>query len=305
MGNMESQITALVELIKNLQPLLDKESLRLREDVKTNNLNKFDCNYWCQNAIGDSLVKLRLFTEQNFNYIETMSLLAVTRYIFEMSVWLKLFNFNSQYGLVYYSVLIDSQTSYWEDCRTQSQREIKLLNRFEFEEKSLLTEEMDKLSAISDAQERQNSAKKLSSNVMKLIDDAASRHFSIYAEQARSKGYSFQAYLIEKKVLVDIEQSISMLKKEKEEFMSSIPSDVFKLIPKRWNWSDMAKKVNLADEYDYIYSYTSMLLHANPSSITTSHKNLELSEMNIFLKYINVKIRDILELSKKYPISNA
>ena len=62
----------------------------------------------------------------------------------------------------------------------------------------------------------------------------------------------------------------------------------------------MAKKVDLGDEYEYIYSYTSKLLHATPSSITTNQKNLELSEINIFLKYVRVKINDILSLAKQY-----
>lgn len=180
---MQSQTSNLIDMIKSLQPMLEKELLRLRGSEKLNNLNKFDCNYWCQVAISDSLVKLMLFTEQNFKYVETMSLLAVTRYIFEMSIWLKLFSLNTQYGLVYSSLLIDSQISYWGDCRRQLHREIKLLNRFAAEEELLFKEEVGRFLQTSVTQERQNSTKNLSTNVMNLIDDAASRHFSIYAEQ--------------------------------------------------------------------------------------------------------------------------
>lgn len=60
----------------------------------------------------------------------------------------------------------------------------------------------------------------------------------------------------------------------------------------------MAEKVSLTEEYDFIYTFSSKLLHATPASITTNQKNLELEEMLVFLKYINVKIRDLLELGQ-------
>ncbi|RME56494.1 hypothetical protein D6779_10540 [Candidatus Parcubacteria bacterium] len=53
-------------------------------------------------------------------------------------------------------------------------------------------------------------------------------------------------------------------------------------------------------EYDYLYSFASKLLHATPASITTDQKNLEVQEMELFLKYINVTIGDILALAREY-----
>jgi hypothetical protein len=299
--NIDGQTSTLVKLIKELQPLLNDEALRIRKDSEVIESTKFDSKTWCRSAMGDSLVKLRLFTEQNFNYIETMSILAVTRYIFEMSVWLLLFKVDSRYGLVYSSRLIDTQLRYWNDCKTQTEREILLLRKFESEENSIMEEELKKLNDITDSKIKEKEAFNLGSFVMKKIDDKASRHFSIYAEQAKSNGYGFQAHLVENKQLPVIKNSITELENEKANFSSSIPDDIKTLIPKRWNWLDMANKVDLGDEYDYIYSYTSKLLHATPSSITTNQKNLELSEINIFLKYVHVKIKDILSLARQYP----
>ncbi|MBB1275294.1 hypothetical protein H5088_01680 [Pseudoalteromonas sp. SR43-3] len=298
--NIEGQTSTLVTLITELQPLLNDEALRIRKDAEVTEKMKFDADSWCRSVMGDSLVKLRLFTEQNFNYIETMSILAVTRYIFEMSVWLLLFKMDSRYGLVYYSRLIETQLRYWQDCKVQTEREVLLLKKFESEEKSIMDEELKKLNDIIDPKIKEKEAFNLSSFVMKKIDDKADRHFSIYAEQAKSNGYSFQAHLVENKQLPIITSSIAELENEKTSFLSSIPDDIKLLIPKRWNWCDMAKKVDLGDEYEYIYSYTSKLLHATPSSITTNQKNLELSEINIFLKYVRVKINDILSLAKQY-----
>jgi hypothetical protein len=56
--------------------------------------------YWRLVAFVDSLVRLRLFIENNFNYIETMGILSVARYLFELTVWLKLLVMDSRYGLV-------------------------------------------------------------------------------------------------------------------------------------------------------------------------------------------------------------
>ena len=63
----------------------------------------------------------------------------------------------------------------------------------------------------------------------------------------------------------------------------------------------MASEAGLAHEHDYIYAFASKLLHATPSSLTTDQKNLELSEIYIFLRYIHVKILEIMELARLQP----
>jgi hypothetical protein len=88
---------------------------------------------------------------------------------------------------------------------------------------------------------------------------------------------------------------------EKATFTSAVSQQIRDLIPNRWQWRQMAQKVGLVDEYDFIYTFSSKLLHATPASITTDQKNLELSELVVFLKYINVKIGDVLELASAYP----
>mgnify|MGYP003604510971 FL=1 len=62
----------------------------------------------------------------------------------------------------------------------------------------------------------------------------------------------------------------------------------------------MAETVDLLAEYDFIYAFTSKLRHATPASITTDQKNLEPAEMVVFLRYIDVKIQDILDLAGRY-----
>ena len=74
-------------------------------------------------------VRVRLLLEQNFNFIETIGVIAVARYLFELSVWLKLFERDARYGLVYYAQLLDTQRRYFDDQRSQLVRDIPCFER--------------------------------------------------------------------------------------------------------------------------------------------------------------------------------
>jgi hypothetical protein len=63
----------------------------------------------------------------------------------------------------------------------------------------------------------------------------------------------------------------------------------------------MADRVDLLPEYDFLYTFASKLLHATPASITTDQKNLEPQEFVVFLKYINVKTLELIDLARRYP----
>ena len=65
------------------------------------------------------------------------------------------------------------------------------------------------------------------------------------------------------------------------------------------NWKQRAAIVGMAAEYDFVYSYTSRLLHATPPSITTDQKNLEPGEIEMFLRYVKVAIMDMLDIATK------
>ena len=290
--NVEKQITIVVAEIMGHQPALDIESNRLRTNDITAAFDKTKASSWCISVVGSSLIRLQLFTEQNFHFIETMGVIAVARYTFELSVWLKLFKLDQRYGLVYYSELLDTQRKYWKDYRKQLDREISLLKRFEQQEndaKAKITDldnlkaQFVKMQAASDA-----------------VDKEAARHFSIYVEQAKVNGYGFQAFLVAKKVVPEIDAAIIEIDSEQEAFNLHLSPHVKALIPNRWQWRQMAAKVNLADEYDFIYTFASKLLHATPASITTDQKNLELPELLLFLRYINVKLLDVLDLASEY-----
>ena len=304
-GDVEKRVNQLVSSIKNQRTALDAEAKRLRTPAFLSAFDKQNHDSWCLSVTGDCLVRLRLFTEQNFNFIETMGIISVARYIFELSVWLQLFKLDSRYGIVYYAQLIETQRRYWKDYRAQVNREICLLKKFEEEEKVALHEAISQMGQLSNPEQQQRAAYTAPKAVADFIDKQAARHFSLYAEQAKVNGYGFQAHLVEKKVAPRIDKALAEIDTEKASFDAGVSKNVRDLIPKRWQWRQMAQKVGLVDEYDFIYTFSSKLLHATPASITTDQKNLELEEFAVFLKYIHVKIADILELSKAYPAKMA
>ena len=293
-------VDQLILSIRSRRSSLDAVAQRLRTPTIQAAFNKLDDNSWCLSVAGDALVRIRLFTEQNFNFVETLGVIAVARYIFELSVWLHLFKLDPRYGLVYFDQLIDTQQRYFQDEKAQLERELALLKSFGDREKEAHKKAFDAAKVLPPGDARRQACASTLKSISEAIDVEASRRFSIYAKDAQTNGYGFQAHLVETKAVPQVEQALAEIAIERARFDTTVPQDVKDLIPNRWQWRKMAQKVNLTDEYDYIYSFTSKLLHATPASITTDRKNLELPEIQVFLKYIDVKIADVLVLAQEY-----
>jgi hypothetical protein len=289
----------LIHSITSRRASLDALAQGLRTPQILAAFNKSDHNSWCLSVAGDSLVRLRIFTEQNFNFIETMGIISVARYIFELSVWLCLFKLDPRYGLVYFNQLLDTQQRHFQAVRAQLDLEVAMLKSFGAKENESREAVLKKIKEGSNKEQEQTLLSSLNSLATE-IDAEASRRFSLYAKDAQTNGYEFQAYLIETKAVPQVDQALAEIVLERDWFNATIPQDVKDLIPRRWQWRQMAELVGLTNEYDYIYSFASKLLHATPASITTDQKNLELAEMQMFLKYIDVKMADVETLASEY-----
>ena len=290
------QAEKYIAAIKGLAVSLDRLSGSFRKESGSsagNFFDKYSADHWRRNAYGNALIRLRQFSKNNFQIIETISLLAVARYVFELSVWLRLFEKDARYCLVYYKQLLETQLRYHKDNLAHLRREIDLLKQF------------DALDNPSSPQEWKNISVKGHGDIpnqhMNRVDAIASRHFSIYLEDAKTNGYGFQAYLVEKKAIPPIESAIDELKNELLEFDNHVQTEVRDLARPRWNWRGMSKIAEIEHEYDYIYSYASKILHATPASLTTNHKNLEMQEICLFLRYVHVKILEIADLAHGQP----
>ena len=104
----KKQVAELLNLIKEQRTVLDSEANRLRTQDILDAFDQWNYNSWCLSVTGDSLIRLRLLIEQAFNFVETIGVIAVARYILELSIWLNLFKHNPRYGLVYYHQLLNN-----------------------------------------------------------------------------------------------------------------------------------------------------------------------------------------------------
>jgi hypothetical protein len=306
---MTDTFEALIDDIRKHRVPLESLSERFRKWIEQREAfshadsNKKSGDFWKMCVWGDSLVRIRLLLEQNFNYIETIGVLAVSRYLFELTVWLKLLQADSQYGLVYYCELLKNQQDFYEALQKNAEREISFLQQIEKSENALLKSTTQEALQIPDEEGRNIAARQIWSKVSQQIDQDAARKFSLYAEQARSNGYGYQASLIETQVLPKHYKAIEDIKRELETFRRDLSDEVKKLLKEGWNWKKQAIKVGMGEEYDFIYLFASLLMHAKPASITTDHKNLEPAEMKAFLKYIRVRLLDVIEMAEE-PLSN-
>lgn len=297
----QGHVAELVSAIRGLRPELDRISKALRQPVQSNQgigFDKWSHTDWCRNALGNALIRLRLFAENNFQFIESMGVLAVARYVFELSVWLNLMEHDPRFGLIYYRELLDTQLRYYKDTLEHLRREVDLLKSVGAKDK----EAHDAvLRSVLDGHSSPSEAGNLVRQAIDRVDAEASRRFSLYLDAAKTNGYDFQAYLVEQNAIPQAERAIQELENEISEFRKHVPMEVQNLVQGRWQWREMASRAGLAHEYNYIYSYASKLLHATPASLTTDQKNLELPEMCMFLRYIHVKMLDIIDLARQQP----
>jgi len=306
MTQEDKRLQPLANSIRSRGTVLDALAQQLRTPAILEAFDKWNHNSWCTAVAGDSLVRLRLLTEQNFIVLETMGVVAVARYIFEVTVWLRLFALDRRYGLVYFDQLLATQQRFYQDTLAQLEREIAWLKSLGEKETASHQQALKEMGRGATKDDQAKSLVSALSAVSAEIDAEAARRFSIYAQAARTNGYGFQAYLVETKALPPVRTAVEDIAGERERFESRVPAEIRALRPSRWQWRPMAQKVDRVDEYDYLYSFASKLLHATPASITTDHKNLEATEMEMFLKYIDVTLGDVLALAAEYrPASGA
>ena len=286
-GPFDSQINLLVERIRSYADPLKEQALRLNEANALVGSDPLDADMWRSTTVADSLVRAYHLIDQNFDPFGTTGVVAVSRYLFEMSVWLKLFDHDHRYGLVYYGELIYTQTRYYESTLSQMKREL-----------SMLTECAKRLKPQNGGQSKQA--------FYDAIAHEAARNFSIYAEQVMMHGYQNQVDLIRKLAIPQAESRLDELRVEQHTFDTHVLPGIEDLWlnksneKRRWNWSDMARKVGMSFEYEYIYSFSSKMLHATPSSISTDQVNLTPEEFIIFMRYIDAKLADVLATSLVY-----
>lgn len=251
--------------------------------------------YWQYLIACNSCIRLRQIIEANFLFIETLALLATVRYIFEVSIWLKLATTRDAYALAYYGRLLEKRVEQAERQSAQLSREVELLGELEQLDQVFTHEaikEIEGRSATITAEE----VRELMQTASTKVERRAARTFSLYAEQGKHDGFGFTAHLVRTQAVSQAATEERAAREALEAFLNWCPADARALYLRGWKWKREAKEAGMEGAYDFLYSYVSRLLHATPASVTTDQKHLEPEEIAIFLRYVNGALLDALDL---------
>ena len=247
--------------------------------------------FWRTLALNDSLMRVRNFIENNFSVIETLGVLSLTRYTFEMVVHLKRIELDPHFSIVYAREIFKQQIEYYEKLGNHLKREIALY-------RSLSAEEIKKHDAILKSASfapKHNWDEKLGYKIVEdikaasdAIDEKLATMLTFYSDDAKVYGFAFQADRLETQVLP---QLIFLENQNRESLLEfdGVWKNVLTGNRKydiKMNWKERASQVGMDIEYEFIYSYTSRLLHATPVSLSTNQQCLQDDEILIFLKYV-------------------
>jgi hypothetical protein len=301
----KSQIESFVAAIGALHRLFEQSISDLRhrlgrfEAIATSEELLRRADYWRVVIAYDSSVRLRLIIENNFHAIETLALLATARYVFELSIWLKLTSARPEYALAYYGKLLEKEREHSDGLARQLEREIELLERLEEQDAQSTQGVINKIKEAAVA-ENAEGIQQLVRDSRLDVDRQAARAFSIYADRATHLGFRYTADLVRTQALKKARERQERARLALEAFRKWCPPDSLVLVDRRWKWDREALAAKMEGPYDFLYSYTSRLLHATPASVTTDVKNLECDEIRILLRYIHGALLDALDLTGEF-----
>lgn len=259
------------------------------------------------------VLKAQLGTVEKFQHLVTqagleqdLSLIALARNIFENLIWLKLFNEDKHYGLVFYRQLLRQQLDSQLQAIEKAREEIKLFKKLALED----TPDFDSLLPLIDENTTEEEKALLVSNFVRessaKIDLKARSAFSIYADQAKYNGYGYQAHIIENKAIPHHQERINTLNDHMDELLRSRPVDISPLLETeflaktpRWVWKDRASELGMESQYKFLYALTSRLLHSTPMSLVTPAE-LSSQEKCLLLDYIYLSTKRLYEEIEKF-----
>lgn len=300
-ASARQKILQIITDIKMLHPKLQFLTDTLKGKLSTFTTIKMEergADYWRTQALSDALIRVRIFVENNLSYIETLGVLSLCRYTFELVVWLKHMEMDHRFALIYARMLIKQQTQLYDDLVKHLRREIDLYNSLAEEEKTAHTSVLGAAAAAGQSADPTAIGRRISEDMHAAsdhIDEKLALQFAIYSSEIKHNGYGFQAHLIETQALP---QALDYFEKNDEsltKFNNQWAATISELKLKEWKWNARAAHVDMASEYDFIYSYTSRLLHATPASLTTDQKSLEDEEAFLLLRYVCTQFRWIIQ----------
>jgi len=75
-------------------------------------------------CLPEGLIKLGILLENNLHFVETLGVLALTRYMFELLVWFRILVRDPEQGIEFYWQVIEKQISHIKDYQSKLRSEI-------------------------------------------------------------------------------------------------------------------------------------------------------------------------------------
>lgn len=257
--------------------------------------------WWAYLAQIGSLDKFDTVLARDGDY-ETFELLAIARNLLENHIWLRLLRADVNYGLVFYARFLTEQIQNHDAYLAKLRGEAELFESMEDLERDInsVTIARAKASPAPSPEDLADISAERNERLREL-DDMVRREFSLFAEQATYNGYSYQAAILRRRAIPAYEAERLKAHAEREALFADLPAlldpKLLKLATggaSQWNWRARAVEAHLGRRYDFLYGYTSRLLHATPLNLVTEKALSEL-EARIILDYIVVVGADILD----------
>src|SRR5205823_4617998 len=137
--------------------------------------------------------------------IETFGILATSRYILELLIWFRLLSTGDpSYCFTYVKQLLTDKREHAREHLDKVKREVKWFRELEERELGDITDAADVARFSKSPSELSQSFARITAE----IDRAARRRFCLYSEDAKTRGYAYQAFLMEKQVIPQLEHEI-------------------------------------------------------------------------------------------------
>lgn len=289
-------------LLEPSQGLLMRLDGQIRWIAQTNTDHKTRAESWVLRAQKGTVEKfLELFGPSELR--TDVELVALARNIFENLIWLRLFNADRNHGLLFYRDLLREQLKSQHQAIEKALEEIELFGQLAIEDKV----DFGPVIHLVNKENPTEADKRLIGEHIRAqaraVDEKARKTFSLYAAQAKTNGYEWQAHLIRTQAIPVHEERIRTLEAHQSELEPAIAAiesvEMRAKLTAKWNWRTQAASVGMLPHYNFLYSYTSRLLHSTPVSLITP-KQLDRSEVELLLDYLCVAVKECYEQIERF-----
>lgn len=307
METTESRVAAVTAEIQDLASTIAELTQRVRLVIADPQIATLEGRERAETLLpceigAEALGRCQILVANNVVVLETLGVISLTRYVFELLVWLRTIHKTPLKSVHFLMLSLKDGEDHTSQHIAHLEAEAKFLD--------LMAERDDPIPGMMSLRKKHGknltaeNVRKAERARMDAIDFEARRHFIAYAADAQVNGYGFQAHLIRNKAVAAAQADLEAKRQLRLDLVNRFGPSLIEEAGgvTKWNWFDSSKAVGMEPEYQYIYRYASRLLHATPTSFYTTSKNLKLSEMRPFLEYVYVRLMDIIDVVTDFAV---